>query len=347
MATDCTGQTVSTPSHERALQGHPHVRRRARTPIAVASWHAQIMSRADSDEAYVLDLCDEILDTEGSRQHRFDWLRGDPGANDRRATLPVDAYWSEHRLVVEYNERQHREAVAHFDKPYRLTVSGVHRGEQRARYDELRQTLIPAKGLRLIVIESDVLAVDGQGRLRRHRNDDLAAIRHKLTPALLLQPAAVLSEAQVLAAFGAWLIGEGWETVEPTNRWTDIEAVREDQRLIGEAKGHTTGPGLDEDTGYGQLLRRMTTDSTTTRYALIVPTRALQAAQRVPPRNPTPAPHRPVRGCRRRDRRSPHNLTENPSDLLQYNRIRASDHSGQVIEEPMGLSRQQLPLKQQ
>ncbi|WP_232783693.1 hypothetical protein [Mycobacteroides franklinii] len=36
------------------------------------------MSRADSDEHYVLDLCEEILGVVGHRQERFDWLRGDP-----------------------------------------------------------------------------------------------------------------------------------------------------------------------------------------------------------------------------------------------------------------------------
>ena len=36
-------------------------------------------ARAESDEAYVLDLCDAILGEPASRQHRFDWLVGDPG----------------------------------------------------------------------------------------------------------------------------------------------------------------------------------------------------------------------------------------------------------------------------
>src|SRR5215211_1798560 len=33
--------------------------------------------RAASDEAYVIDLCDEILGERALRQHRFEWLRGD------------------------------------------------------------------------------------------------------------------------------------------------------------------------------------------------------------------------------------------------------------------------------
>jgi hypothetical protein len=92
--------------------------------------------RAASDEAYVLSLCDEILGERGQRQHRFVWLRGDPGATGRRASLPVDAFYPSHALVVEYHERQHDAAVGLFDR--RQMVSGVSRGEQRRRYDERR-----------------------------------------------------------------------------------------------------------------------------------------------------------------------------------------------------------------
>ena len=100
-------------------------------------------SHSDSDEAYVVDLCDAILEEPASRQHRFDWLVGDPGRNGARRTLPVDAYYADHRLVVEYRERQRDEAVAHFDKPGVLTIGGVRRGIQRRIYDDRRAAEIP------------------------------------------------------------------------------------------------------------------------------------------------------------------------------------------------------------
>jgi hypothetical protein len=59
------------------------------------------MGRDTSDEAYVLGLCDRILGVPGLRQHRFDWLLGDPGKNGRQVRLPVDAYWPDARLVVD------------------------------------------------------------------------------------------------------------------------------------------------------------------------------------------------------------------------------------------------------
>jgi hypothetical protein len=134
-------------------------------------------SRSDSDEAYVVDLCDAILREPASRQHRFDWLLGDPGRDGRRRTLPVDAYYTGHRLVIEYRERQHEEPVAHFDKPDMLTVSGVHRGIQRRIYDDRRAAEVPGHGLRLVVVRPGDLMADKRGRLLRRREPDEAALR--------------------------------------------------------------------------------------------------------------------------------------------------------------------------
>jgi hypothetical protein len=47
-------------------------------------------------------------------------------------------------------------------------------------------------------------------------------------------------------------------------------------------KGRTADPGLDVDTAYGQLLRRMTDDNVQVRYAVVAPTHAIKAAPRVP-----------------------------------------------------------------
>lgn len=85
-------------------------------------------------------------------------------------------------MVVEYRELQHDRPVRHFDKPDRLTVSGVHRGLQRARYDQRRDDLIPAHGLRLVVIKPADLAANRRGRLLRHREHDLQALRARLAP---------------------------------------------------------------------------------------------------------------------------------------------------------------------
>lgn len=101
--------------------------------------------RANSDEYYVLTLCNEVLGVPGQRQATFDWLRGDPSpARPRGTELPVDGYWPDLRLVVELQEEQRSQPSPFFDR--RHTVSGVGRGEQRRRYDERKRTRIPEHG---------------------------------------------------------------------------------------------------------------------------------------------------------------------------------------------------------
>jgi len=121
------------------------------------------------DQAYVIDLCDDVLGRTAQREHRFDFLRGDPNARGLCVRLPVDAYYAHIRLVIEYWERQHTESVAHFDR--RQTISGMTRAAQRRRYDERRRTILPANGIRLIILSFDLFPHDRQKRLVRDEND--------------------------------------------------------------------------------------------------------------------------------------------------------------------------------
>jgi hypothetical protein len=88
-------------------------------------------------------------------------------------------------------------------------------------------------------------------------------------------------EKRVVGAFVAWLQENGW-TADTEVNFADVYARRGNERLYAEAKGRTTGPGLDADTLYGQLLRRMADPDAGARYAVIVPTAAVSAALRVP-----------------------------------------------------------------
>ncbi|MFT8178368.1 hypothetical protein ACLXNF_12360 [Mycobacteroides chelonae] len=138
------------------------------------------MSRSHSDEHYVLDLCDEVLGVAGTRQARFDWLRGDPSRSRPRGTpLPVDGYWPSLGLVVEFQEEQHSRPSPFFDR--HQTVSGVGRGEQRRIYDERKRTEIPARGLRLLVIDKSAFTVKSK-RIARDRTRDLAVVREHVGP---------------------------------------------------------------------------------------------------------------------------------------------------------------------
>lgn len=124
------------------------------------------------DEIYILNLCDEILNKTSYRQHKFDFLLGDPGKNGSCRKLPVDAYYEDLKLVIEYKERQHTEAVNHFDKPNKITVSGVHRGLQRALYDKRRRDILPKYKIKLIEISYSDFEHNNSKRLKRNIEAD-------------------------------------------------------------------------------------------------------------------------------------------------------------------------------
>lgn len=133
---------------------------------------------ADSDEAYVLGLCDEILGRASTRQHRFDFLRGDPSPErPHGVALPVDAYYPDLALVIEYRELQHSEPNPHFDKPGVMTVSNCDRGKQRRIYDQRRRDVLPANGIQLIEIDIDMLSRGPHNKLRRDYSSDVAVLR--------------------------------------------------------------------------------------------------------------------------------------------------------------------------
>jgi hypothetical protein len=129
-----------------------------------------------SDEEYVLRLLEHLVGEACLRQHRFDWLLGDPNAQGRQVQLPVDGYWPSRRLVVEYRELQHDQSTPFFDKTDRITVSGVHRGKQRQFYDQRRDELIPTNGYTLLVIRPAQLSANSRGRLLRIEQHDRVAL---------------------------------------------------------------------------------------------------------------------------------------------------------------------------
>ncbi|WP_290862830.1 hypothetical protein [Flavobacterium sp.] len=128
-------------------------------------------SRKDRDEHYVLDLCDEVLGRKGLRQHRFDFLLGDPNAQGKCDKLPVDSFYPELNLVIEYKEQQHTKPNKHFDKPDIFTVSGVHRGEQRKIYDQRRLEVLPKHGIKVIEIFYSDFNHDSKNKIFRGDGD--------------------------------------------------------------------------------------------------------------------------------------------------------------------------------
>jgi len=139
---------------------------------------SRLPARISSDETWIVDLCDSVLAKTALRQHRFQFLVGDAGRSGRKTPLPVDAYYPELALVVEYHEPQHSKPVGFFDN--RPTVSGVARGEQRRRYDDLRRTVLPANGLELVILDFSEFEHTSARRLLRTVRDQ-AVIAQRLS----------------------------------------------------------------------------------------------------------------------------------------------------------------------
>ena len=85
----------------------------------------------------------------------------------------------------------------------------------------------------------------------------------------------------MVTAYVNWLQQGGW-TVQREVDFADVYAERAEERVYAEAKGRTAAIGLDVDTLYGALLRRMKDPAPGARYAVVVPTAAVNAALRVP-----------------------------------------------------------------
>lgn len=93
-----------------------------------------------------------------------------------------------------------------------------------------------------------------------------------LSPGMMSMPSVMVSQRKVSPV-----------STSPSKKlmFTHVSATRGTRTLIAEAKGTTSAIGLDVDTAYGQLLRRMSDDPTTV-YAVVVPLAAVKAALRVP-----------------------------------------------------------------
>ena len=128
-------------------------------------------SRIDSDEYYVIGLCNEVLKRKASKHHCFEFLLGDTGRK-----LPVDAYYEDLNLVIEYYESQHMESTPFFDN--KITVSGVSRREQRCLYDERRRVELPKHGIKIMILHYSDFGTTK--RLKRNRKHDIEVVKKKL-----------------------------------------------------------------------------------------------------------------------------------------------------------------------
>lgn len=125
--------------------------------------------RAESDEQYMLDFCDEV-------QARFDLFLGDVSPTTGRASrLPVYGSCPEPSLVVEFQAKQH--AVSP-DLRWPDDRLRHHSRETRRKHDGLKAGLVSARELRLVVIHKCDFATKRDLIVRDHPRD-LDAVRRR------------------------------------------------------------------------------------------------------------------------------------------------------------------------
>jgi len=140
-----------------------------------------INKRENSDEYYILNLCDEILNEKASRQYTFPFLLGDFHKDKKsRTKLPLDAYYHNLNLVIEYCKKQHTEEVPHLDKSKAKTISGVSRDEQRKIYDQRKRDVLLRKNINLIEINYFSFEYDNLMMIIRDKEKDMEILKEIL-----------------------------------------------------------------------------------------------------------------------------------------------------------------------
>lgn len=136
-----------------------------------------ILAKANSDETYLVNLCDELLQAEASRQHTFDFLLGDMHKKGKlRTKLPVDTYYEDLNLVIEFMKQYNQEeSSTSEDEP--LTISGVTRNEQRERYNKRRRDVLKKKEIHHLEIEVTAFDCNSKKQLTRDKAKDVKVLR--------------------------------------------------------------------------------------------------------------------------------------------------------------------------
>ena len=136
-----------------------------------------ISRRESSDEYYLIGLVNELLGTRASHQHTFDFLLGDYHKNGKtRTELPLDAYYADQNLVIEFLDKNNSESVNQ-DK---MTISGVKRSEQRDIYRQRKQGILKANDINLIEVDYALFECDTEQNLSRNKEKDVKLLKEIL-----------------------------------------------------------------------------------------------------------------------------------------------------------------------
>jgi len=127
-----------------------------------------ILNIENSDEFYLVNLCDELLKEKASRKHTFDTLVGKLHKKGKgRTKLPLDAYYEELKLVIEFFEKKN-------------TDESSEREAQRKFYDQRKKDVLEKKEIHLIDVNYALFECNENDRLVRNKENDCRVLKDLL-----------------------------------------------------------------------------------------------------------------------------------------------------------------------
>lgn len=136
--------------------------------------------KEESDEYYLIGLCNAYLESKASHQHTFEDLLGDLHKDGySRTALPIDAFYEDLNVAIELTEKNFPEDDV-YDKPEKKTISGVNRAAQRKRYTKIKKDYLTKNEIQLIEIDYNLFTLDSRYRLVRDLEKDTKIINNTL-----------------------------------------------------------------------------------------------------------------------------------------------------------------------
>ncbi|PHS10951.1 MAG: hypothetical protein COA88_01305 [Kordia sp.] len=124
-----------------------------------------VLNIENSDEFYLVNLCDDLLKEKASRKHTFDTLLGKLHKKGKtRTKLPLDAYYEDLKLVIEFFEKKD-------------TDESSEREAQRKYYDQRKKDVLEKKKISLIDINYALFECNENDRLVRDKNNDCIVLK--------------------------------------------------------------------------------------------------------------------------------------------------------------------------
>lgn len=134
----------------------------------------RLLDIKNSDEYYLVNLCDEILGEEASRKHTFDSIVGNLHKRGKgRTKLPVDAYYEDLDLVIEFFKAQP-------ETQEELTEEEKARNEQITYYDELKKKRVLKMEFHFVEIKYSQFDLNASGELIRNTENDVSVLKNIL-----------------------------------------------------------------------------------------------------------------------------------------------------------------------